>query len=365
MLTASCFAGNGGLVSASQPARHTMLLLLALLLISDGVGTAHCSTVPGNSTDMLSLLDFKRDITNDPRQALSSWNASTPHCKWEGVNCSLTHPGRVTVLNLTEQGLSGSISPSLGNLTFLETLDLSTNSFTDELPPLNRLHRLQKLWLSENSLQGIIPATLTNCSNLNSLYLSGNSLIGEIPLNIGLLSNLSELQLAKNNLTGMIPPSLKNISQLEVINLADNQLMGSIPDKIGQFPSLLGLLLGGNMLSGRIPTTLLNQSYLQILDVGFNMIGNTSPSAAEEELEQWHMQAHIDQSKVSFSKALTVEAWHFLRHKFMFRISWLTLVALPVSPLYSYCYWWWSINYINLFFYYTNTWYNKIAKYYQ
>ncbi|KAM3412693.1 hypothetical protein ACQJBY_004057 [Aegilops geniculata] len=270
--------GNGALVSANQPERRTMLLLLALLLISDGVGTAHCSTVPGNSTDMLSLLDFKRSITNDPRQALSSWNASIPHCKWEGVNCSLTHPGRVTMLILSERELSGRISPSLGNLTFLETLDLSTNSFTSELPPLGHLHRVQQLLLSNNSLQGIIPATLANCSNLKSLDLSGNSLIGEIPLNIGLLSNLSDLQLAENNLTGTIPPSLKNISQLEVINLADNQLMGSIPNEIGQFPNLAVLLLGGNILSGSIPTTMLNQSYLQILDLSINMIGNTLPS---------------------------------------------------------------------------------------
>uniref|UniRef100_A0A8I6W856 Leucine-rich repeat-containing N-terminal plant-type domain-containing protein n=1 Tax=Hordeum vulgare subsp. vulgare TaxID=112509 RepID=A0A8I6W856_HORVV len=99
--------GDEGLVFANQPVTHTIILLLALLLICDGLGTAHCSAAPGNSTDMLQLLDFKRAITNDPRQALSSWNASVPHCKWEGVKCSLKDPGRVIALNLAKRGLSG------------------------------------------------------------------------------------------------------------------------------------------------------------------------------------------------------------------------------------------------------------------
>jgi hypothetical protein len=232
----SYFAGIGGHMSANQPARHTMLLLLALLLISYGVGNAHCSTVPDNSTDMLSLLDFKR-ATNDPT-ILSSWNSSIPHCQWMGVNCSLTHPGRVTVLNLGELGLSGPISPSLGNLTFLKILNLTKNGFTGQLPPFNHLQRLEKLVMIKNSLEGIIPDTLTNCSNLNYLDLSGNSLIGEIPLNIGRLSNLYFLGLSANNLTGTIPPSLKNISQLKAIYLANNELTGTIPDELGQLSNL-------------------------------------------------------------------------------------------------------------------------------
>uniref|UniRef100_A0ACD5ZHM2 Uncharacterized protein n=1 Tax=Avena sativa TaxID=4498 RepID=A0ACD5ZHM2_AVESA len=278
--------GSGGLMSASQPARHTMLLLLALLLISYGVGNAHCSTVPDNSTDMLSLLDFKRGITNDPSQVLRSWNSSIPHCKWEGVNCSLTHPGRVTALKLASLGMSGPISPSLGNLTFLEILDLSANGFTGEIPPLDRLHRLQELVLEDNSLHGIIPDSLTNCSKLQLIVLDRNSLVGEIPTNIGLLDDLLALELSANHLTGTIPSSLTKITQLEYIILADNKLTGTIPDEIGQLPNLISLALGKNRLYGEIPQTLYkyNQSSLQSFDLGFNMLGKTLPSNFGETL---------------------------------------------------------------------------------
>ncbi|XBH81636.1 hypothetical protein VPH35_107159 [Triticum aestivum] len=270
-----------GDMAISQTARlATMLMLLPLLLISCGVRSILCSsmtTVHDNSTDMISLLDFKRAITNDSRQALRSWHGSVPLCSWEGVHCS---SGRVTKLYLSKRGLLGRISPSLGNLTFLRTLDLSKNGFTGELPPLNRLHRLEYLDLGNNSLQGTIPNTLTNCSKLWSLDLSANLLMGEIPLGIGRLSNLRKVWLSSNNLTGKIPPSLKNNSQLEGIVLTDNKLTGTIPDEMGIFSSLVNLDLAGNMLSGGIPETLYkyNQSSLQYLYLYSNMLGKTVPS---------------------------------------------------------------------------------------
>ncbi|XP_048548582.1 LRR receptor-like serine/threonine-protein kinase EFR isoform X2 [Triticum urartu] len=283
-----------GDMAISQAARlATMLMLLPLLLISCGVGSILCSsmtTVHDNSTDMISLLDFKRAITNNSRQALRSWHASVPLCSWEGVHCS---SGRVTKLYLSDRGLLGRISPSLGNLTFLRTLDLSQNGFTGELPPLNRLHRLEYLDLGHNSLQGTIPDTLTNCSKLRILDLSANLLMGEIPLGTGRLSNLRKIWLSSNNLTGAIPPSLKNNSQLEDIVLTENKLMGTIPDEMGIFPSLVNLDLAGNMLSvpsnfgdtllslkhlcldnnnfeGHLPASLGNISELRLLNLSSN-----------------------------------------------------------------------------------------------
>ncbi|XP_044414501.1 putative receptor-like protein kinase At3g47110 [Triticum aestivum] len=207
-----------------------VLLLLSSLLISYGVDSIKCSTVPGNSTDMLSLLDFKPAITNDPRQALSSWNASIPHCQWEGVNCSLTHKGRVTVLNLTRQNLEGQIAPSLENLTFLRSLDLRSNGFFGQLPTLNRLHKLQDLILGNNMLRGFNPDAITNCSSLHYLDLSANSLKGSLPTNIGILSSLLYLNLEENNFSGIIPSSLHNITNIREIDLSDVDLLDLAAD---------------------------------------------------------------------------------------------------------------------------------------
>ena len=47
------------------------------------------------------------------------------YCDWKGVTCD--DENHVTKLNLTNNGLSGRLSESIGNLTFIEVLDLSEN----------------------------------------------------------------------------------------------------------------------------------------------------------------------------------------------------------------------------------------------
>jgi Leucine-rich repeat (LRR) protein len=48
------------------------------------------------------------------------------YCDWKGVTCD-DDKNHVTKLNLTNNGLSGRLSESIGNLTFIEVLDLSDN----------------------------------------------------------------------------------------------------------------------------------------------------------------------------------------------------------------------------------------------
>ncbi|CAL4891129.1 unnamed protein product [Urochloa decumbens] len=218
-----------------------------------------CSFTSGNETDRLSLLDFKKAIVLDSQQALISWNESTHYCHWEGVLCTANTPPRVISLDLTNQGLLGPISPSLGNLTLLTNLSLSSNRFTGQIPPsLGHLHHLQRLYLSNNTLEGII-SDFTNCSNLKALWLNGNNLVGQFP---GLPPHLQELNLALNNLTGNIPSSLANITTLLRFSCVFNNIKGNIPNEFAKFPSLQTLLVNRNQLSGRFPQAILNISTL-------------------------------------------------------------------------------------------------------
>uniref|UniRef100_A0A8I6X0P3 Leucine-rich repeat-containing N-terminal plant-type domain-containing protein n=1 Tax=Hordeum vulgare subsp. vulgare TaxID=112509 RepID=A0A8I6X0P3_HORVV len=227
-----------------------VVLLAVLLLLSYGAGHIHCSTVRhGNRTEVHSLLEFKA-ATNDPTGALRSWNRRVHYCNWTGVTCSSMKPGRVIALRLPGQSLSGEITPSIGNLTYLKALNLSSNGFSGQLPPLNLLHEVIHLELSSNSFHGIIPDSLMNCSKLLILDLSSNMLQGPIPKKIGLLYNLLGLGLSRNKLTGIIPPTISNATHLQILFLQENELGGSIPDVFGQLSNLIKLDLTYNNLQG-------------------------------------------------------------------------------------------------------------------
>jgi Leucine-rich repeat (LRR) protein len=263
-----------------RPSRLFVLTLGALLVMSCGAGSVSRATLGGeDGADLRSLLDFKREITNDPRGALSAWNASAHFCLWNGVRCS-GRTRRVVALDLAGHGLSGQIAASLGNLSSLATLNLSTNGFSGPIPPhLGRLAELRSLDLSYNTLQGSIPGALTNCSILRRLNLSRNFLVGRIPAEIGRLSNLTSLSLRFNNLTGIIPPELCNATSLKELRLTYNKLGGSIPEGIGKLTELRTLSLAVNRISGGIPESLLNLSLLQLLSLTGNRLHGQLPPA--------------------------------------------------------------------------------------
>ncbi|KAM5554474.1 hypothetical protein ABKV19_022716 [Rosa sericea] len=156
----------------------------------------------GNDTDRMALLEFKGKITSDPLGVMSSWNKTIHFCHWYGVICGRRHQ-RVTELDLQSMKLSGSISPHVGNLSFLRVIYLQNNSFRHEIPPeMSRLRRLQDLKLNNNSLSGEIPSNLSACSQLLRIMLGSNFLTGPIPEQLGDLSGLRVVSLSTNNLTG-------------------------------------------------------------------------------------------------------------------------------------------------------------------
>ncbi|KAG2286027.1 hypothetical protein Bca52824_045631 [Brassica carinata] len=133
-----------------------------------------------DETDRKALLDFKSQVSKDTQVVLSSWNNTFPLCNWEGVTCGLKHK-RVTRLDLGGLQLSGVISPSIGNLSFLISLDLFNNSFGGTIPhEVGNLFRLHFLDLSSNAIEGMIPISIFNCSRLSRLYLDTNHLRGGV-----------------------------------------------------------------------------------------------------------------------------------------------------------------------------------------
>ncbi|CAN1292244.1 LRR receptor kinase SERL2 [Linum perenne] len=86
-------------------------------------------------------------------------------------------------------GLVGSIKPFIGNLSFLQSLQLQNNQLTGSLPDqicsLFRLLELKVMDLSMNELGGRLPSQMGLLLNLLILNLRGNTL--RVPYQTSLL----------------------------------------------------------------------------------------------------------------------------------------------------------------------------------
>ena len=230
----------------------------------------------------------------------TNWKTSAPLGEWHGVT---TDPaGRVTRLDLHENGLTGPISRELGNLVNLRELSLWVNDLTGPIPgelgnlvnlgslhlggneltgpipsELGRLVNLGSLHLGWNELTGPVPAALGNLVNLRGLSLWGNELTGPIPGELGSLVNLGSLDLSGNALTGPIPDELGNLVNLRELSLWENDLTGPIPDELGSLVNLERLYLGGNELTGPIPDELGSLVNLERLYLGGNELTGPIP----------------------------------------------------------------------------------------
>ncbi|XP_071930692.1 leucine-rich repeat receptor protein kinase HPCA1-like isoform X2 [Coffea arabica] len=254
-------------------------LLLLFLVMTAGCRGIFSNTDPHDVTVLLSLKD---QWQNTP----PSWGKSDDPCgfPWEGVSCN--NNSRVTDLRLSAMGLSGKLSGDIGGLTELTSMDLSFNrGLTGPLSPrIGDLQNLSILILTGCSFNGNIPSELGNLAQLSFLALNLNNFTGEIPPSLGKLSNLSCLDIADNQLTGSIPisssltetPGLDLLKKAKHFHFNNNQLSGQIPGTL--FSSemvLIHVLFNGNNLTGGIPSTLGYVQTLEVLRLDRNaLIGN-------------------------------------------------------------------------------------------
>jgi EIX receptor 1/2 len=256
---------------------YAVFLLLFGLLLSTATTICfslnlHNSEVKCIKEERQALLKFKQGL-QDNYSMLSSWvNHEEDCCKWEGIECSNRTGDHVVKLVLRNKFLSGEISSSLLGLQHLTYLDLSSNQFSILPNFVGSLTKLQYLNLSINGISGTIPPQLGNLSSLISLDLSHNSFSGTIPPQLGNLSSLIYLDLSHNSFSGT---QLGNLSSLISLYLSHNSFSGTIPPQLGNLSSLMSLDLRHNSFSGTIPPQLGNLSSLISLDLSWNSFSGT------------------------------------------------------------------------------------------
>ncbi|KAG2648550.1 hypothetical protein PVAP13_1NG022500 [Panicum virgatum] len=125
------------------------------------------ATDPGEARAMMAIQEtfgVSKNWMGDP--------CSPKAFAWEGLNCTYPPVGfsRITALNLSSNGLVGSISTYFGDLKALQYLDLSHNNLYGSIPDvLGQLPLLVFLDLSSNDLSGPLPYSLLQKSQNGTL----------------------------------------------------------------------------------------------------------------------------------------------------------------------------------------------------
>eukprot|EP00257_Ricinus_communis_P027705 XP_025015119.1 tyrosine-sulfated glycopeptide receptor 1 isoform X2 [Ricinus communis] len=304
-----------------------VMVLLVLAVINLLFLPSCCVSAACNQDDHDSLLPFYSNLSSFPPLG---WSPSIDCCNWEGIECRGIDD-RVTRLWLPFRGLSGVLSPSLANLTYLshlnlshnrlfgpiphgffsyldnlQILDLSYNRLTGELPSNdnNTNVAIQLVDLSSNQLSGTIPSNsiLQVARNLSSFNVSNNSFTGQIPSNICTVSfsSMSILDFSYNDFSGSIPFGIGKCSNLRIFSAGFNNLSGTIPDDIYKAVLLEQLSLPLNYLSGTISDSLVNLNNLRIFDLYSNNLTGLIPKDIGKLSKLEQLQLHINNLTVNF-----------------------------------------------------------------
>lgn len=141
----------------------------------------------------------------------------------------------------------------LARVSTLSVLDISSNGLGGPFPlDVLQVSNLRILKLHDNQLTGTIPSSFASLQHLRVLELHQNDFVGSVPA-FAFSVVLHEINLSDNHLQGSLPADfLSHVppfsSLLIHIQLSSNALTGALPEELVRFDSL-HLQVGGNQIS--------------------------------------------------------------------------------------------------------------------
>jgi len=136
----------------------------AVLTITDN--DFNCTTVTEiPPEECQALVEIYNSTNGELWNNNTGWNVTNTPCSWYGIQCS---GGHITRVYLQYNQLSGTLPAEIGNLTYLEVLNIRNNSLCGNIPvELMNLIHLWALSLDYNHLSASEPELIDWLNNLN------------------------------------------------------------------------------------------------------------------------------------------------------------------------------------------------------
>ena len=152
-------------------AHPVIILLVVLLCLAPGV-----QALDGVDTDKAALVALYNATDGANWTPNTNWTSTETLSAWHGVTTN--SDGRVTRLELNDNGLDGTLPAALGDLSALEYLDLQNNALSGALPAeLADLTNLEELLLNESrALTGPLPDGLRELSGVETVNIENTEL---------------------------------------------------------------------------------------------------------------------------------------------------------------------------------------------
>ncbi|MHA2393173.1 MAG: leucine-rich repeat domain-containing protein [Promethearchaeota archaeon] len=131
----------------------------------------------------------------------------------------------IIMLNLCGRGLNY-LPESIGQLKFLQTLDLRNNNLTELPESIGKLEILEELILHDNALRSV-PESIGNLTNLGLLHLDNNNLT-TLPDTICNLTTWAPIGLTNNKIDSLSEKILKYYSYHRELDLVGNPIMDTL-----------------------------------------------------------------------------------------------------------------------------------------
>jgi Leucine-rich repeat (LRR) protein len=186
-------------------------------------------------------------------------------------------------------GLSGSLVSTIGDLSYLTTLNLSQNNITWALPSqMTNLDRVVSLGLYNTKLNSLGTGIAT-MSALRVLWATYSPNLTSLPSNLDQAPVLQILDVYNNNLTSL--PGLAWLSDtLTGLNLSTNPLNITIPSWLTWYASLQSLDLSNTQLTWQVGTTFAGLTALRSLNLASNNLTWSLPSSLSSLLSWLYLQ---------------------------------------------------------------------------